>query len=208
VGSGTNDIATAPDPTSTWTGRSTFFTGGGQGVCFAPALSLFLALGTEPSNTIASAPAAGTSWTGLGQVAFGATGSARGCAFGGNNSFVITGTKGTSFTNQFSTSADGVTFQPSVSLPFSATGGIDVTYAIPLNMFIGVGVAGTNTIAYSTDNGVTWTGLGNSTFTVQGNCVAARYQIINTTTKKRDYAKKYAQSSFHSIFTKIKKIFF
>ena len=48
---------------------------------------------------------------------------------------------------------------------------------------------------------------GNSTFTVQGNCVAARYQIINTTTKKRNYAQKCAQSSFHSIFTKIKKIF-
>ncbi len=174
-------------------------------MCFGS--QLFLALGTEPSNTIASAAAAAaTSWTGLGAVAFGATGTARGCAFGGNLSFVVAGTPGTSFTNQFSTSADGATFNPSVSLPFDPTlGGRGVTYAIPLDMFLGVGVAGTNSIAYSNDNGVTWTGAGNTTFTIQGNAIAARYQIINTTTRKR-HPK--LTSSYNSLFNKIKRMFF
>jgi hypothetical protein len=179
VGSGTNDIATASTASGTWTGRGTFFTGGGLGACFSVPLGKFLAVGQYTPNVVASAGTTGTPFSGLGNVAF-TGGYSYNCDFG-NGKYILAGSN---FGSQsLATSTDGVSFSPHSFTGFSSYAS-DVNYAIDYDIWVATG-AGGSTMAYSLDNGVTFFGLGASIFTSNGNAVMSRNSVASTPTKKR-----------------------
>ena len=167
-GQGTNSLATSTNSGLTWNGitGTTIFDncndvaygkdGSGNG--------LWIAVGYQytPGNTIATSPN-GTTWTGLGRSIFNDYGLS---VTYENNLWVATGGYG----NQIATSLDGTTWTGRGSVFGSgAYAGYYTAYGNGLWVAVGQGA---NTIATSSNNGTTWTGLGNTVFTSSGRSVA------------------------------------
>ncbi len=179
VGLGTNQIATATDPAGTWTGVTNVMfnsANGAAAVTFSPTIPLFCAGGVATPNNIATAPAAGTPWTGRGNIAsFNAQ-----TVFGvhwGNGTFIASA--GVASTKCMSRSPDGIAWT-SVAVNIFSSFGFCTHYAIDRNIWLAGGNGG-NSLAYSFDNGVTWTGSANgNNIMVQGRGIASR--VSNTTT--------------------------
>ena len=107
----------------------------------------------------------GISWTGSGNTFF-----SKGlCAAYGNNIWVAGGNNGTIFV-----SYDGISWYASNSLIFSECR--SVAYNTVNNVWVAGGVAGVgiHTLAYSTNSGITWTGLGKTIFSTIVNRVLYR----------------------------------
>jgi hypothetical protein len=178
VGSGTNDIATAPAVTGPWTGQGTYFGTGGLSLCHSPALSLWMVVGRGATNTVATAPNAGTPFTGLGMVGFGTGVQARGngCWYG-NGTFILTGQDGVGASNTMASSVDGVVYN-AISPNIFTTAGHTVTYSEAASLWV-AGGEGTNTLGFSVDGGVTWIGTGALVFSTRTNHIRAYETITN-----------------------------
>jgi hypothetical protein len=174
-----NPVWTTTDITST---NSASFSNigaspGGTGYCVTRSESLIL-IGV--SGNVQTAPLAATPFTNLPGVAFGVGGSTFGCDYG-NGTFVLGGSPAGGFTNRISTSTDGATFTPSSTTVFS-TSSLGIHYSRTFGFWTAVGAGSVNTIAVSFDNGATWTGLGKTVFSTQGNAVCSRYRIADSIT--------------------------
>lgn len=177
VGAGTNQIATSPTGTSGWVGKgNTFFgqTGSkGNGVCWSEQLQFFIAVGSpmgKKANSVVTS-ADGVTFTGRGKpFGTGLESSGYGCAYG-NGQYILLG-QGPSVILK---TTNGITFTPTLpSNIFNPSAG---TAAYHGTTWVSTGVKyQSDNIAYSTDNGSTWVGLGNTLFSQGSGCVASSSQ--------------------------------
>jgi hypothetical protein len=175
VGYSGNTIAISEDNGNTWTGKSSsssssILSSEGRGVAYGNGLWVAIGGGASNSaNSIATSNDNGISWTGLGTNIVGKYG--RAVAYG-DNTWVAVSTGGA---NTISTSSNGTTWIGKNNNIFTTTsdsttnGGLSIAYGNGLWIAGGGRVSGSvavgNTLAKSTDGGISWTGLGTSTFT-------------------------------------------
>jgi hypothetical protein len=156
VGSGGNTVAYSQNG-FLWTGlTTTVFTTAGYNVAWNG--SIWVAVGTG-TNTIAYS-LNGITW--VGQSTTFITTAGWGIAWNGSNLWMAVGNG----TNSFATSPNGINWTA------RGAGPATTMYGIVFGNGLWVAVGSTaNTIAYSSNNGGAWTGLGTTIFTVQGNDV-------------------------------------
>ena len=171
TGSGTTRFAYSSTPTNgaSWTavGTASLFSKGAA-VCWSPTLSLWIAVGTAGTTTMASTPnPSTTAFTSVASPPFTTTPSAYGTScYYGNGYFVATGGPGAAISNTLAYSPDGVTWTGLGKTIFGSSGQ-GVFYSIDYARWMAVGQDATNKFAYST-NGVSWTPLGQSSTFVGG----------------------------------------
>ena len=174
VGSGINTIAYSYDGT-VWTGAdsTTNIFNGGAGLTIAWNGNIWVAGGGAGSQTTLAYSRDGVNWTGISNTIF--TGSSSYCRSitwyngSGPYKFIAVGSWENTQDNTkpfgIATSEDGINWNPTYAATFNCYGvasnsSRQNTVTISSNLNIAVG-EGTNTIAYSEDDGITWTGIGN-----------------------------------------------
>jgi hypothetical protein len=172
LGQGTNTIATSPDGI-TWTGRGTsVFSTAGYGLAFNPSKAVAVGQGT---NTLAYS-FDGLSWYGLGSTIFLTSGNCvvwtgstwvAGGAGGNTLAYSTTGTVWIGLgTFLFTIKVNGI-----VALPPFQTVALQNYLSTVTSRLVAVG-EGTNTMAFSDNEGTVWTALGNNIFSIAGYCIA------------------------------------
>jgi len=167
-----------------WTGiKNRTFSIVCNNVIWCSPLNYFIAVG-EGVNSIAYS-SNGINWSGLGiftsttPASRGLDWGARGIALGkdgsGNNMLVAVGDTG-SGGNIFMRSLDGINWTPYTLRTVFSVRGMNIAYNGSRWVAVGEGtgtnmMSGSNTIAWS-DDGINWTGLGRTIFTLRGNGIA------------------------------------
>lgn len=157
-GIGTNSIATSVDGI-TWTGRGvSALSTNCRGIAYSPTLNLWVAVGAG-TNSIATSTN-GTTWTGrTGNTIFGTATNTQGWDVTWNGTY-FTAVGGTSL---IATSTDGITWKVPANLtPTPTTNLLSIAYRPPIMV---AGGTGTNTLAYSIDDGYSWIPRGALIFT-------------------------------------------
>ena len=175
VGTGDNTLATSTDNGITWTSKISYMSADilsaeGRGVAYGNGVWVAVGGGgySNSTNSIATSNDNGMSWTGRGNTIVGTNG--RAVAYGGNT-WVAVSIGGA---NTISTSTNGTTWTGRGNDIFTSggiyNGGLSIAYGNGLWIAGGGRVSGnvpvTHTLAKSTDGGISWTGLGTSTFTL------------------------------------------
>jgi hypothetical protein len=105
-------------------------------------------------------------------------------AFGGSGHSIITGSSGAN--GLFVGNAAGTTCTAVSAGTFSVSNDVDFSPTLAVWNVVG---SGTNTIAYSTDDAVTFVGLGTSIFSTSGNAVQSASSINSRRRRKRQFLK-------------------
>jgi len=160
-GGGVNTICWSNDGT-VWTGvGKSIFSHSGNGVAWNGAL--WVAVGEGQDNIATSID--GTNWTGVGKSIFSHSGN--GVAWNGDMWVAV----GQGDNNNIAYSSNGTSWVALESVTvFSFSGGVGRGVAWNGEIWVAVGEA-SNTIAWS-NNGLDWTGLGNTIFSDSGNGVS------------------------------------
>ncbi|NDB85259.1 MAG: hypothetical protein EB127_21540, partial [Alphaproteobacteria bacterium] len=204
VGEGTNTIAYSSDGIS-WTGIGTFvFTTRGNSVAWNG--EIFVAVG-EGTNTIAYSYD-GITWTGIGTVLM----SGKGLGIVWTGKIFIVGGSTSSPSGIIAFSSNGIQWKSTNSTVFttqcnhiSFNSRRYNTINFPKNLTIGCG-SGTNTLALSYDNGLTWSGLGTSVFSTEGRGVSwngIRWVAVGEGTNTIAFTKPPLNDTFTGLGTSI-----